>query len=524
MPPKPFDSGKNNPIKASAVLTAISAASSGFLILWIALGPHSGMERLGIIIPWMIALAVHIFLSIPALLWAWQGRPHTGFWWIYGYFLLFWGMNAYIVVDVDQLRVDVNQRLDRLLKPAETELAARLEQAREAAYRQTDVDPNNLHRIRELIREGVDLSYRKPGSRRSMIADAAALGSADLIHLLAEKNADLNGGKNPGPSPLIEAVGMGHAETAAALIQHGVNPDDAGSHSRSPLEEAVGNKDRTTARVLLDAGASTEPSKPDRQPALHIAAWNGDAAMMELLLDAGADPNRRAHDQSTAMLVATARGCLACMQRLLAAGGNLTGRLSHGDGVLVRAIKGADPEIISLLRNTLHNSRDPVALLGADAYADMLDAIRRSELGMLRQLLDLGVPADMAVDTRPPLMLAISGRTYSRVYVAPEIEVQAAEILIEYHADIDATDRQGNTALILAARSGASKLGMWLLAKGADFRMTNRDGVSPLHAALRGGYHRLANALIQAGADPEAATHAGIRKERNAEDVGRKER
>jgi hypothetical protein len=104
-------------------------------------------------------------------------------------------------------------------------------------------------------------------------------------------------------------------------------------------------------------------STPGRPTALHIAAWNGDAEMMALLL---------------------------------AAGGNFKGRPSQGDGFLVQAIKRANPEILSLIRSTLHNSRNPVALLGVNAYIDLLNAVRRSDLKMLRQLLALGVPADIA--------------------------------------------------------------------------------------------------------------------------------
>ena len=183
-------------------LATISAASSGFLILCLALGPQSGMESLGFLIPWIVVLIVHVFLCIPALLWAWQGRPHSGFWWIYGYYFLFWGMHVYVLAEVDHLSAGVNRRLDRLLKPAETELAEWLEQARKSAYRKTAIAPEDMRRIRELVQAGKDRA---------------------TVRVLLDGGASVNQSKPGRPTAMHIAAWNGDAEMMALLLAAGGN-------------------------------------------------------------------------------------------------------------------------------------------------------------------------------------------------------------------------------------------------------------------------------------------------------------
>jgi len=58
--------------------------------------------------------------------------------------------------------------------------------------------------------------------------------------------------------------------------------------------------------------------------------------------------------------------------------------------------------------------------------------------------------------------------------------------LLDKGADVAPADRQGNTALIIAARRGHAEIVEALLAKGADKRPANREGLDALAAAERG--------------------------------------
>ena len=77
------------------------------------------------------------------------------------------------------------------------------------------------------------------------------------------------------------------------------------------------------------------------------------------------------------------------------------------------------------------------------------------------------------------------------------------ELLIEHSAPVDATDSNGNTALIFGAHGGHLPLVQLLLQRGAPVEMTNKDGLTPLQAALLQGHSAIVAAIAQYGAEVE---------------------
>jgi len=75
--------------------------------------------------------------------------------------------------------------------------------------------------------------------------------------------------------------------------------------------------------------------------------------------------------------------------------------------------------------------------------------------------------------------------------------------------DIDATDANGRTALIEAARKGRSDAVGWLIQAGATTTMADLRGRDALIAAAGGGYTGIVRSLLQHGADSELRDAAG---------------
>ena len=80
-------------------------------------------------------------------------------------------------------------------------------------------------------------------------------------------------------------------------------------------------------------------------------------------------------------------------------------------------------------------------------------------------------------------------------------DVPALEAQLAAGADVDAKDRFGQTALMLAAHRGRMDLVQALLRHGADLNVTAKYGLSALMLAIVGGHEAVARALAQAGAD-----------------------
>jgi len=80
-------------------------------------------------------------------------------------------------------------------------------------------------------------------------------------------------------------------------------------------------------------------------------------------------------------------------------------------------------------------------------------------------------------------------------------DVQDVCDLLERGADVDARDRHGQTALMLAAHAGHRELVEALLARRANLNTTAKYGLSALMLALVAGHAEVARLLADAGTD-----------------------
>jgi len=71
-------------------------------------------------------------------------------------------------------------------------------------------------------------------------------------------------------------------------------------------------------------------------------------------------------------------------------------------------------------------------------------------------------------------------------------------------SEIDATDQKGNTALILAAKYGHSKVTRLLISSGAEVNAKNFHNWTALHWAAKYGHLEVMTLLINSGADVNA--------------------
>jgi ankyrin repeat protein len=74
------------------------------------------------------------------------------------------------------------------------------------------------------------------------------------------------------------------------------------------------------------------------------------------------------------------------------------------------------------------------------------------------------------------------------------------ELLKTPGIDVNATDGNGDTALLIAARFGHDHVTRVLLAAGANMKVRDKDGKTPLMVATAGGHEEVVAALQQAGA------------------------
>ena len=80
-------------------------------------------------------------------------------------------------------------------------------------------------------------------------------------------------------------------------------------------------------------------------------------------------------------------------------------------------------------------------------------------------------------------------------------DVEAVRVQLRAGANVNARDRHGQTALMLAAHHGHSALVETLVVHGADLDITAKYHLSALMLAVIAGHTNIARLLVRAGAD-----------------------
>jgi len=81
--------------------------------------------------------------------------------------------------------------------------------------------------------------------------------------------------------------------------------------------------------------------------------------------------------------------------------------------------------------------------------------------------------------------------------------VNVARLLIEYGAEIEACDEYGQTSLTLASYNSSADVARLLIESGADIEASDKAGRTPLHYAASGNSLDVAKLLIEHGANPD---------------------
>ena len=276
------------------------------------------------------------------------------------------------------------------------------------------------------------------GSATSDLMAAVRAGDTAAVRALVQKRADVKAADVDGTTALHWAIRADDQPTAALLVSAGSDVNAANRYGVTPLSIAARNGNAALLRLLIDAGARTgtaDTRLPDGQTLLMHAARTGSAEAVLTLIKQGADVN--AHDRrlgTTALVWAVTEDRAAAAKVLLDA--------------------GADPNTRSVATKYPHT---PPAVVG--------DALEGGVSYVGQTVLPKGAWT--------PLM-----------YAARQGAPSAARVLIDAKADLNLTDPDGTSALMVAVINGHYDVAEILLERGADPNLPDRTGMTPLYAAV----------------------------------------
>ena len=294
------------------------------------------------------------------------------------------------------------------------------------------------------------------------------------------------------------------------------------------IGEAVAKGDLADVKRHLGCFASIDQTDEQGNTLLHLAAASGRNAVAQYLAARMKDINAPNGEGETPLHLAAARGKSESERFLVESGADGAARDRHGRTPLHHACMDAAVQEATLVR-FLIESGCAVDARGDDGWTPLHLAARASAATDVTALLGKGARFDLKIDEGDfPVDLAYRNHLYeepsSRRIVKTLLDagspcnlhqavladdrVKAKAILADASGRIDARDREGWTALHVAAYHGRYGLVDALVKAGADLEAGVWNGRTPLMFALMQNQNDTARALISLGANVRARTRA----------------
>ena len=397
----------------------------------------------------------------------------------------------------------------------------------------------DLPLLTALLRRHADPNARNDyGS--TPLEEAANRGDPGLVRALLKAGAKATTANDDGETVLMTVARTGNVAAAKLLIKAGADVDAVESwRGQTALMWAASQSNPDMVRLLLQSGANpnvlsdlrnwartttAEPRPQWRPPgafsALQLAAREGCAACARELVKGGAQLDTASPDGITALLFAILNARFDTAKVLIEAGANVNIADKWGRAPLYSAIdyntvpRGGRPdrpssdvatplEIAQLLLDRgaeidfQLKAFPPYRLLGPDRGGDsllttgstpLLRAAKACDVPAAKLLLSHGAKVDLAnsMDLTPLLVVAGSNWaiTDTRGRFRNEKDcIEMAKMLLDAGANINAVNRNGQTALHAAARMDMKDFVRYIGEHGAILDVKDRTGMTALDIA-----------------------------------------
>jgi uncharacterized protein len=321
-----------------------------------------------------------------------------------------------------------------------------------------------LPSVKALLVRGAKVDARDEKHQQTALMWAAAEGHAPVVEMLIEVGADFKARLASGMTPLLFAIREGHADVVRVLLKAGADVNEP-----VPVE---GGRRRAVGGRALPPGATP----------LLTAVVNAHFELAAQLLDAGADPNASLPGYTALHAIVPVRKPGVGDNDPAPEG---SGTMSSLELVRKLVAAGADVNARMTRRANLANTR--LNEVGATPF--MMAALT-ADAELMRELAKLGAdPFITNVDNSTPLMAAAGLATRSPGEDAgtePEV-IEACQAALELGNDIDAVDKNGETAMHAAAYKNLPEVVKFLASKGAKIQIWNapdKFGWTPLAIAV----------------------------------------
>ncbi|XP_040601337.1 protein TANC1 isoform X5 [Mesocricetus auratus] len=341
----------------------------------------------------------------------------------------------------------------------------------------------NVKVSRLLILGGANVNYRTEVLNNAPILCVQShLGHEEVVTLLLEFGACLDGVSENGMSALCYAAAAGHMKLVCLLTKKGARVDHLDKKGQCALVHSALRGHSDILQYLLNCEWSAGHPQPGTlrksqalQQALTAAASMGHSAVVQCLLGMAEEHEIEVNGTDTlwgetALTAAAGRGKLEVCELLLEHGAAVSRANRRGVPPLFCAARQGHWQIVRLL---LAHGCD-VNLSDKQGRTPLMVAACEGHLGTVEFLLSKGA-ALSSLDKEGLSALSWACLKGHKAVV---------QYLVEEGAEIDQTDKNGRTPLDLAAFYGDAETVLYLVEKGAVIEHVDHSGMRPLDRAI----------------------------------------
>ena len=304
-----------------------------------------------------------------------------------------------------------------------------------------EIDNHNIANIKKIIKKNKYHLYDK------LVLHMAVKRNNYLCIavLIKYMNADIDIEDEKGCTALHIAADLNHYDCLEMLLEYNPDKEKKCEYNMTPLMYATSKGHIQCMKLLLDAGVDRNPVDNDGwTPLMYTVSSSGSIDSLKLLLDYEVDTDKINNDGNTAFCIANIK------------------------------IGEDQDEYVELLFNYIYNNKCP------NKYEKLRFAIKNNKLKLAQSLIDKGVDIN---DINNEYVLHSAVNTLMDDDVINNSD-ECIKLLLNYGADVNKTDDDGWTPLMIAAMRWATSFQKLLLDSGAEVNMVNPDGDTALMIAM----------------------------------------
>lgn len=373
---------------------------------------------------------------------------------------------------------------------------------------------NNTEAVKFLIDNGADLHTHCTPQYEALFVAIKEKASVPMIETLVNNNANIVTTDEDGNTALMLAAAYHpNSDTITSLLEYGLKIDSKNKFGYDALTLAAYNNSLPVLQTILNNQINTNPRDNNGRTPLMAAAIRGNDMIMRFLINQGADFNATDNNGVSVLDYYNKRHYLKTLPFKQDSLATLSEKLKREydfisqnhlkyNAMLQNGIYGQTPD--ATIAEAIANNAD-IDKPDNNGCTTLINASAiNTPTSVLEKLLNAKADINASCNHGKNALMHIFEASETNFPAADKTE--KANLLTEHGINTNATDENGNTALLYAIRNNApSGIIQILLDANANPNIADNTGETPLITAVKQNAPKTVSLLLANGADANKA-------------------